>query len=146
MLIRRRTPYFRWVDDSLNDARLWTGANGEFEPRGFQLALDVEETADAYTVRANLPGIKLDDISVNIHDDVLTVSAESAAEARDEDSRTLLRERRYGKFRRSLRLPTIVDGNAVAANLEAGVLIIALPKAEHVKPRQIPVTVNANGS
>ncbi len=145
MMIRSRNPYFRLVDDLLNDARPWLGGHSEFDSRGFDLALDVEENADVYIVRANLPGIQLDDINVNIHEDVLTISAESAAEQRDENSRTLMRERRFGKFSRSLRFPTIVDGNAVQANLDKGVLSITLPKAEHVKPRQIPVNVTGNG-
>ena len=107
MMIRTRNPYFRLVDDLLNETRPSLGNLSEFENRSFTPALDVEESADAYTVHVNLPGIKLDDISVNIHDDVLTISAESAAERRDEDSRVVRRERRYGKFSRSLRFPTI---------------------------------------
>ena len=145
MMIRTRNPYFRLVDDLLNDARPWL-ASGESEARGFGPALDVEENADAYIVHANLPGINQDDISVNIHDDVLTVSAETAAENRDETSKMLIRERRLGKFSRSLRFPTIVDGDAVEASFENGVLSITLPKAAHVKPRQIPVNVSAAGS
>jgi HSP20 family protein len=144
MMIRTRKPYFRLVDDLLNDARPWLTSGGESEARGSGPALDVEENADAYTVRANLPGVNLDDISVNIHEDVLTVSAETAAENRDENSKMLIRERRFGKFSRSLRFPAIVDGDAVEASYENGVLSITLPKAEHVKPRQIPVNVIAD--
>ncbi len=145
MMIRSRSPYFRLVDDLLNDARPWL-ASGEPEARGFGPALDVEENADAYIVHANLPGINQGDISVNIHDDTLTVSAETAAENRDETSKMLIRERRFGKFSRSLRFPTIVDGDAVEASFENGVLSITLPKAAHVKPRQVPVNVSAAGS
>lgn len=143
MMIRTRNPYFRLVDDLLNDARPWLTSGGPSEARGFGLALDVEEKADAYIVRANLPGISQDDISVNIHEDVLSVSAETAAENRDETSKMLIRERRFGRFSRSLRFPTNVDGDAVEASYENGVLSITLPKAEHVKPRQIPVSVSA---
>ena len=139
MMIRTRNPYFRLVDDLLNDARPWLTSGGASEARGYGPALDVEESADAYIVRANLPGLSQDDISVNIHDDVLAISAETASEARDEDSKVLIRERRFGKFSRSLRFPTNVDGDAVAASYENGVLSITLPKAEHLKPRQIPV-------
>ena len=142
MMIRTRNPYFRLVDDLLNDSRPWLGS----EARDHGLALDVEENPQAYTVRANLPGIQLDDISVNIHEDVLTIAGETAAEDRDEDSKLLIRERRLGKFSRSLRFPTIVNGDAVEANFENGVLSITLPKADHVKPRQIPVKVISNGS
>ena len=139
MMIRTRNPYFRLVDDLLHDARPWFARGGEFAPRDFSPALDVEENADAYIVHANLPGIRQEDISVNIHDDTLTISAETAAENRDETSKSLLRERRFGKFSRSLRFPTHLDGDAVAASYENGVLSISLPKADHVKPRQIPI-------
>ena len=57
------------------------------------------------------------------------------------DSRLLIRERRSGKFSRSLRFPAVVNGEAVEANIEDGVLSITLPKADHVKPRQIPVNI-----
>jgi len=140
-MIRSRNPYFRLVDDLLNDARPWLTSGGEPQARGFDLALDVEENDNDYIVRANLPGISQDDINVSVHEDVLTVSAETAAENRDENSKVLIRERRYGKFSRSLRFPTTVDGNAVEASFENGVLSITLPKADHVKPRQIPVNV-----
>ena len=140
MMIRTRNPYFRLVDDLLSDA---FGSGGQFEARGFGLALDVEENPQAYIVRANLPGINQDAISVNIHEDVLTITGESAAANLDDDSKVLIRERRFGKFSRSLRFPTVVNGEAVKANFEDGVLSITLPKADHVKPRQIPVTVSA---
>lgn len=145
MMIRTRNPYFRLVDDLLGDDRPWL-TGGASEARGFGPALDVDENADAYIVRANLPGISQDEISVNIHDDVLTISAESAADPRDENSKALIRERRIGKLSRSLRFPTNVDGDAVEASYEHGVLSITLPKADHVKPRQIPVNVIAAGN
>ncbi|MDE2855838.1 MAG: Hsp20/alpha crystallin family protein [Chloroflexota bacterium] len=145
MMIRTRNPYFRLVDDLLNDARPWL-TGGESEARGFGPAVDVEENADAYIVQANLPGINQDNISVNIHEDVLTISAETTAENRAETSKMLIRERRFGKFSRSLRFPTIVDGDAVEAGFENGVLSITLPKASQVKPRQIPVKVIAAGN
>jgi HSP20 family protein len=146
MMIRTRNPYFRLVDDLLNDARPWLTSGANSEARGLGPALDVDETADAYIVRANLPGISQDEINVNIHDDVLSISAESASEASNEDSKVLIRERHVGKFSRSLRFPTNVDGDAVVAGYENGVLSITLPKAEHVKPRQIPVNAIAAGN
>ncbi len=142
-MIRARNPYFRLVDDLLSDA---FGSGGQFEARGFGLALDVEESQDAYIVRANLPGVALEDISVNIHEDVLTISGESAVEKVAEDSKALIRERRSGKFSRSLRFPTVVNGEAVEADFENGLLSISLPKADHVKPRQIPVKVSASAN
>lgn len=133
MMIRTH-PYARLVNN-------WLGTANEFEGRSYGLALDVAEEADAYILRANLPGVKLEDISVNIHDDVLTISAETAAETFEENSRVLIRERRRGKFTRSLRFPVDVRGDAVEADFDNGVLNVRIPKAEEAKPRQIPVNV-----
>ena len=116
------------------------GQINEFEQKAFGLALDVNENDDAYTVTTNLPGVSLDDISVNIHDNILTVSAEANATEYDENTRVLVQERRTGKFSRNLRFPMAVDGNAIEASFDNGVLSIVIPKAEEAKPRQIPVT------
>lgn len=142
MLVRTRNPYFRLIDDIFGDHRPLLGAANEFGNRSFGLALDVEENEERYVIRADLPGVSLEDISVNIHDDLLTISAESTSESSDESKRLLVRERRVGKFSRSLRFPIPVDGDAVEAGLENGVLSVTVPKAEDAKPRQIPVTVS----
>ena len=142
MLIRTRNPYARLFHDLFGETRPQPATMNEFGAGGYGLALDVEDNEDSYTVRANLPGISLDDISVNIHDDVLSITAETDADNSDENSRLLIRERRFGKFSRSLRFPVPVNGESVAATVENGVLSINLPKADHVKPRQIPVKVS----
>ncbi len=144
MLVRTRNPYFRLFDELLHDTRPWLGSRNEFANAAFSLAVDVEENDEAYIVQANLPGIKGDAISVNMHEDVLTISAETAAEQRDENSRMLIRERRFGKFSRSLRFSDSVNGDAIEASFDDGVLRISLPKAEQVKPRQIPVSVSSS--
>ena len=131
MLIRTH-PYARLFNS-------WLGAMNEFEPRSYGLALDVEEGSDGYTLRANLPGAKLEDIDISIHEDALTITAETASEQSAENSRLVIRERRSGKFTRSLRFPVDVHGEAVEASFDNGVLEIWVPKTEEVKPRQIPV-------
>ncbi|MCY4464050.1 MAG: Hsp20/alpha crystallin family protein [Chloroflexi bacterium] len=146
MFYRTRNPYFRMVDRLLQDARPLLGDRSEFANLPLGLALDVEEAADGYTLRANLPGVKLDDINVSIHEDVLTINGETASEQHSEDSKLLIRERRAGKFSRSLRFPGIIEGDAVSASFEDGVLTISLPKAEAHTPRQIPVNVTGSAS
>lgn len=131
MLVRTH-PYARLFNS-------WLGAMNEFEPRSYGLALDVEEGSDGYTLRANLPGVKLEDIDISVHENTLTIAAETASEQADEASRLVIRERRSGKFTRSLRFPVDVHGEAVEASFDNGVLEILVPKAEQIKPRQIPV-------
>ena len=131
MLIRTH-PYARLFNS-------WLGAMNEFEPRSHGLALDVEEGSDGYTLRANLPGVKLEDIDISVHENTLTITAETASEHTDEASRLVIRERRSGKFTRSLRFPVDVHGEAIEASFDNGVLEVLAPKAEPFKPRQIPV-------
>lgn len=131
MLVRTH-PYARLFNS-------WLGAMNEFEPRSYGLALDVEEGSDGYTLRANLPGVKLEDIDISVHENTLTITAETASERADEASRLVIRERRSGKFTRSLRFPVDVHGEAIEASFDNGVLEILVPKAEQIKPRQIPV-------
>ena len=146
MMIRTRNPYTRLFHDLFGDIRPTLGTMQEAGGSDYGLALDVEETQDGYTVRTDLPGICQDGISVNTHDDVLSITAESSAENKDENSRMLIRERAFGKFSRSLRFPVPVNGEAIQASYDSGVLTIAVPKAEHVKPREIPVSINSGAN
>lgn len=112
------------------------------------LPLDVTEGEDGVVVTASVPGFKPEDIDVTIEDNVLTINArtESAEETAVPngagDERFLIRERRSGAFRRSLRLPEFVDSEGADTRYEHGVLSITLPKAEARKARRLTVNVN----
>lgn len=107
------------------------------------LALDVTENDDAYTIVTDLPGIASEDIHVELDDDVLTIRAEVHHEAReDDDGQTLMQERRYGKFSRSVRFPVAVDADNIDADYENGVLTITVPKVTTAEPRRVAVTAN----
>jgi HSP20 family protein len=113
----------------------------------YQLPLDVYERADAYMIVASLPGVGAENIAVNWHDDVLTITAElpqGIAEA--EGLKTHMNERTAGKVSRSLRLTRPVDTNAVEALYVDGVLTLTLPKSPEAQPKSIPVrsTISAN--
>lgn len=103
------------------------------------MPIDVTETDDMYTVIADLPGLSVDDITVNFHDGVLSIAGEVEKETVDENSRLIVRERSYGKFNRRINLPTSINADDINATYEDGVLMLTLPKAEAAKPRQIHV-------
>lgn len=103
------------------------------------LALDVSETEDHYTVEASVPGVNTDDLNITLEDNVLTISGENRVESEVNEPTYHLRERRYGKFSRSLRFPTLVNADAVTANVDNGVLTLTIPKAEETKPKRITV-------
>ena len=102
-------------------------------------ALDVEETNDAMIIRAELPGMKREEIKVTVAEDTVTISGERKYESEQKD-RTFHRvERAYGSFQRTVALPVSVQGDKAAASYKAGVLELVLPKAERVKAREIAI-------
>ncbi len=106
------------------------------------LVIDVVEKENAYEIHAELPGINKNDLNVTIEDGVLTIAAETSAEnVEEKDGKVLCRERRYGKFSRSLKVGKDIDENNVEANYKDGVLKLVLTKAEQVQPKRI--TINA---
>jgi HSP20 family protein len=133
-MLVRRNPHN--IDRIFED---WTRALNSNVGNGFALALDVHETEEAYQISADVPGVNSENIDIRLQDDVLTISAENKSETEEKNGNALLKERRYGKFSRSLRFPVHVKNDAVEANFENGVLTVTVPKAEEVKPRRIEV-------
>ena len=103
------------------------------------IPLNVTEDGDSVTVSATIPGVKPDDLSVTIEDGVLTIEASASEEKKSDSGRFLLRERRTGEFRRSLKLPEGVDVDKAESSYTDGVLRISLPKLEAKKPKQLDV-------
>jgi HSP20 family protein len=117
------------------------------EIEGNALALDIHEDQGSYTVTTSLPGVNADNISVNVHDDTLTIEAEMPErKVEREGTRALLQERVYGKYSRRVRLPHPINAEGVEAQYEDGVLTLTLPKAEHALPKSIPVKKLGNGN
>jgi HSP20 family protein len=106
------------------------------------LAIDLYETDEAFVVKAAAPGIKPEDIEIQVTNNVLTVRGETKEEEKEEGARYHRVERRYGRFERSVALPTRVNADEVEATLEDGILTIEVPKAEEVKPKKITVKVH----
>lgn len=102
----------------------------------FSPAVDVEEKDDTYHISVDLPGLKKDEIKIDLHDSVLTLSGERTREVKGEGRYA---ERSYGKFQRTFTLPHQVDAEKIEAKFEDGVLYIALPKAETAKARSIKI-------
>ena len=105
----------------------------------FTPSLNVTEKDAAYEVSVELPGMKPEDVNVEIKDGSLYISGEKQEEI-EEKGKTLHRvERRHGEFRRMIRLPGAAEEDTVEAAFEHGVLTVTIPKSEQVKPKKIPV-------
>lgn len=105
------------------------------------LAVDVTENDERYTVKASVPGINPEDVEITFEDDVLTIKGDIVNESEEEEKNYHIRERWYGTFGRSLRFPVSVDGDAIEATYENGILTLNVPKVEEEQPKRIEVKV-----
>ena len=112
-----------------------TYENYEFD---FRLPVNVREEDEVFSLNAVVPGLTADDIDIQIVEDVITIEGEY----KSDESTFLMQEIPDGKFHRSLRMPAELDANKAEAEIKNGILTVRVPKAEHVKPKQIKINVN----
>jgi len=111
---------------------------------GVYPALNVSEDAASVYVRAELPGVKADDLAITMENDTLTIAGGRAMPVEDEDRVSYhRRERDWGEFRRSLTVPVRVDPDHVEARYRDGILTVKLAKAPDARPKQITVRAEA---
>lgn len=118
---------FTEMDRFLDD---WQGAptRGFYNERGFEPACEITEGEDRYTLSLDVPGMKKEDIKIEVIDNALTISGERKRESKS-----------YGVFKRSFTLPASIEADKAEARYENGVLEIDLPKTPMAKPRQIEI-------
>ena len=133
----------RTVRDPFSMARellSWDPFYGGRPATAFAPAFEVKETADAFVLKADLPGVAEADLDIGVHNNVLTVSGTRSAEERKEGESYALYERQFGSFTRSFSLPDMADGEKIAAALENGVLTLTIGKKAEAKPRKISLS------
>jgi len=108
---------------------------------GWSPTIDLYDDRDHLVLKAEIPGMKKEDINISLHGDVLTLSGERKEEKTFEEANTYRSERFLGRFQRTLTLPVTVDSSKVQASYKDGVLTVTLPKSEEAKPKQIEVKV-----
>jgi HSP20 family protein len=115
------------------------GANGNGAALAFRPAVDIYEDDGSITLSVELPGMKAEEIHVDLQDNVLTLSGERKLERSDEREGYHRVERSYGSFSRSFSLPENVDGEKCDAEMTDGVLRVKLPKRPQPEPKKIEV-------
>jgi HSP20 family protein len=103
--------------------------------------VDITEDDKEYVVKAEIPEMKKEDIKINVHDDVLTVSGERKYEKEEKGKKFHRVERAYGSFMRSFGLPENADGSKINAEYKDGILKVHLPKSEQAKKKAIEVKI-----
>jgi HSP20 family protein len=145
-IIRRRTTEPATVWDPFRIMLEMFGEPGAREafagqPAAFTPEFEVLERKDSYVFKADLPGVKQEDLDVQLTENRLTISGKREAEERKEGERWYAYERQYGTFTRSFSLPEGVDGEHVRAELKDGVLTLVVPKKPEVQPRKIQIGI-----
>jgi HSP20 family protein len=111
---------------------------GEWLPR-----IDVAETEENVIVTAEIPGVKQDDVTITVTDDILTIKGEKKEEKEIKREDYCSIERSYGSFMRSITLPSSVQADKAKATHKDGVLTVTIPKSESAKPKSIKVNVES---
>ena len=103
-------------------------------------SVDISEKDNGFEVRAELPGVAKDDLSVSVKENLLTLSGEKRQEDSDDTQNFRRVERRYGSFQRHFTLPPDVKADDIKADYTDGVLTLSIPKPEAAKPTEVPIT------
>jgi HSP20 family protein len=141
-LLMKPEPFSREVD-RLFDA--FFGTTETAQGRRWIPPMDLVEAGDHFVLKADLPGMSEDDVSIEIEDGTLRISGERKAEHEEREQGWYRIERSFGNFNRSLSLPDGVDPDGVTAEFKNGVLELRIPKPEQRKPRRIEIG-GSNGS
>jgi HSP20 family protein len=139
-LLMKPEPFTREVD-RLFDA--FFGAGGESAGRRWVPPMDLVEAEDHFVLKADLPGLSEEDVSIEIQDGTLKISGERKAEHESREKGWYRIERSFGGFSRTLTLPDGVDAEAVSAEFDRGVLEVRIPKPEERKPRRVEIKAGA---
>ncbi len=119
---------------SLPERLRWMDERNEFS----FVPVDIKENSDIFVLSALVPGLKADDITISLEQEVLTVEGNLNYE-REEDGTYLVSERPSGSFKRSFKLPSAIDAEKISAKLTDGILVVEIPKSESSQSRIIKV-------
>jgi HSP20 family protein len=142
-LLNRWDPFSQMDDLTRLLDNLWENSPGTgragTEPPTWSIPLDVFETEKNFVVRASLPGVTPADLEVTFTDNTLVIRGEVQMQEARQGEQVHLRERRFGRFARSINLPTYIEAEKINAQYDHGVLVLTLPKSEQARPKRISV-------
>jgi HSP20 family protein len=146
MALMRWTPFgdltlFRREMDRLFERFFGERPGVDFPPSGWSPRLDLSETKDSITVKAELPGLEAKDLEISMSGNTLTIKGEKKQEKEEKDEHRHVVERVYGAFARVVELPAPVAPEKIKAAFKSGVLTITLPKTEEARRKAIPIKV-----
>lgn len=114
-------------------------SDNELTLSNWKPAVDVYDNENSIVVKAEMPGVDKKDIDISVKDGVLTLTGERSTDNEMKEKDVYFRERAYGRFQRSFRLPGEINSDTIKADYKDGVLKVEIPKPEKSKPKQITV-------
>ena len=135
----RANPIDSFMSEALSQWFPTTTRNNE--PHRFQPLADVKETDSEIVVRSDMPGVKKEDIKVQLENDVLTISAERKGEEKKEGETWHLRETWHGSYKRAFVVPEGIDPSEIKAGYENGVLTVTVPKPKKPEPKKMDIAI-----
>jgi HSP20 family protein len=119
-----------------------TSEADEYENAVWMPLTDISENKNSFILKLDLPGVSKEDVKISFSDGQLNISGERKQEKENKDSKYYRVERTYGKYFRSFTLPKQIKEDKIDAEFKDGQLTITVPKAEEIKPKEIPIKVN----
>lgn len=119
----------------------WPSFGSDLFEKEWGPSIDLYDSKDTVLIKADLPGLKKDEINVSIENETLFISGEKKREKTENEHNFIREERSYGKFSRAVSLPASVDAKNIKASYKDGVLELVIPKKEEDKPKQIQIDV-----
>ena len=139
---RRFKPFYSDVDRLINEFGCGRRQTEELNEAAWSPRVDIYETENSYVLNAELPGLKKEEIQIDLNNNTLTLKGEKKFEEKVEKENYVRVERSYGSFTRSFALSDNANPESITANYKDGVLEVTLPKKEEAKPKEIKVEIN----
>jgi len=117
-----------WADEELSNSSNF-----------FRPSVDILEEENQFEIHISIPGLKKDEIKIDLKNEVLTISGERKQKTEKKEAKYHLGEIRYGQFSRTFRLPENVDSDNIEAKFSEGILEVVIPKGENAKPKTISI-------
>ncbi|HUW64039.1 MAG TPA: Hsp20/alpha crystallin family protein [Spirochaetia bacterium] len=126
----------------LFDDTIFGGEENVPAAASWMFPVDIKENSDKVVVRAEIPGIKGEDIKINLHDNQLTIQGERKQEKEEKGDRFIRVERSYGSFYRAFTVGVPVKADEIKASYKDGILDVVIPKEEKARPKEIQIEVS----
>jgi HSP20 family protein len=129
------------INKLFNDAFTRANVDEDFALSAWKPVVDIFDRDDAIVIHAELPGVKKEDVAIEVKDNVLTLRGERAESKEIKEDKYYRKERTFGSFHRAFSLPAAINPDTIKATFKDGILEIEIPKPEEQKPKQVKISI-----